>query len=401
MARLADYDQFEGLYWDTGSVRNHLAYRGFVAPHTGKPYSEALLMGVSGGAVMGYFSFAYEGHDPHVAILTRNTFDPLETMLSRLGVVQSVQQTGSAAKGLANLVESLEEGLPPLVWADMFSLPYNTLPADDSMWSMEPIVVYGYDEAADRVWVADRARVPLTLTTQELAAARGRVKKTKHRILTLEPPNPEKLTGAVQMGIWDCIKLFTEAPPKGARHNFGLAAFRFWADLLVKPKMRLSWAKIFPPGPKMYAGLTSAFDRIALFGKDGGADRDVYAVFLEEAAQILAKPALSEVAAQFRRSAAAWDELGEALLPDEEPLLGETRQLMVRKHRSFLDQGNAGLEEIRQINTRLSEIKTNVAVEFPLTEAGVKAQCENLRAKILAICEIEEAAIDQMKEIMA
>ena len=74
---------------------------------------------------------------------------------------------------------------------------------------------------------------------------------------------------------------------------------------------------------------------------------------------------------------------------------------MQRKHRSFLDQGNAGLDEIRQINARLAEIKTAVVAEFPLTEAGVKAHCENLRAHILAICEIEEAAIAQLKEVMA
>ena len=61
-------------------------------PHTlVSPILKQLLLGVSGGIVMGYFTFAYEGYDPHVALLTRNTFDPLNTMLSRLGIVQEVQ----------------------------------------------------------------------------------------------------------------------------------------------------------------------------------------------------------------------------------------------------------------------------------------------------------------------
>jgi hypothetical protein len=61
MPKLKDYNQFNGRHWETGTVHNYFAYTGVKAPHTGQPYSEALLMGVSGGAVMGYFSFAYEG----------------------------------------------------------------------------------------------------------------------------------------------------------------------------------------------------------------------------------------------------------------------------------------------------------------------------------------------------
>lgn len=64
MPTLNDYRQFNGLHWETGSVCNHLGYQGFKAPHTNQPYTEALLLGISGGAVIGYFSFAYEGYDP-------------------------------------------------------------------------------------------------------------------------------------------------------------------------------------------------------------------------------------------------------------------------------------------------------------------------------------------------
>ena len=142
MPQLANYAAFDGLHWETGSVRNALDYAGARAPHTGLPYSEALLMGVSGGAVMGYFSFAYEGYEPHVVILTRNTFDPMDTLLARLGIVQTVRQTARADKGVANLVDTLADGSPAIIWADMYSLPYNALPALSLIHISEPTRPY-------------------------------------------------------------------------------------------------------------------------------------------------------------------------------------------------------------------------------------------------------------------
>ncbi len=401
MTKLEDYKQFEGLHWETGSVRNYLDYRGFTAPHTGKPFSEAFLMGISGGAVMGYFSFAYEGYDPHVVILTRNTFDPLDTLLERLGPVQNVLQTAKADRARKNLLEMLEDGVPAIVWADVVSLPYNAYPPGTDYWGMMPVVVYGYDQAADLVWISDRVRVPLTVTPAELDAARGRIKKIKHRILTLGPPNLEKLAGSVRLGIWDTIKLYTEKPPKGARHNFGFAAFERWSEVLTRPKMAGSWAKVFPPGRAMYNGLTTAFSSITTFGKDGGAERDMYADFLDEAGVLLEKPGLQAVADHFRQSARAWDRLATALLPDEIPLFKETRELMLRSHKIFLDQGMESVEERLALHARLEELKSQAAADFPLDQAEAEAFCQALSARIQAICEIEKTAVEQMSALMS
>jgi hypothetical protein len=196
MTILQNYKQFYGLHWETGTVRNFWDYRGVRAPHTGQAISEALLLGISGGIVMGYFSFAYEGYDPMARILTRNTFDPWVTMLSRLGVEQEIRHTSKPDKAIHNLTDTLAAGTPAIVWADMYSLPYNTLPYDEGMWAMFPILVYGYDEADNMVWLADRARVPLTVTTADLHTARARVKKDKFRIITLSPPNWDRLATA-------------------------------------------------------------------------------------------------------------------------------------------------------------------------------------------------------------
>ncbi len=401
MPTLANYHHFAGRHWETGSIHNYYAYRGIKAPHTDQPYSEALLLGISGGAILGYFSFAYAGYDPHVALLTRNTFDPLNTLLARLGVVQELLQTSNPSKAVSNLLDTLADGLPALVWADMWSLPYNALPYDEGMWGMMPVLVYGYEAVADQVWIADRANVPLTITTSELAAARRRVKQDKFRILTLDQPDPEKLAAAVTAGIWDCIKLYTEKPPKGSANNFGLKAFQTWADLLTKPKLRMSWAKEFPAGVKMYAGLTSAFSHYGATGIHGDADRLLYADFLEEAAAILGKAALRQVAAGFRTSGQAWQALGTILLPDAVAPFGETRRLIERRRHLFTTQGGAALAEIQQIDERLRAIRASMLTDFPLTDAETGAHCKAISTQLLQIRDREQAAIYQLRDSMA
>lgn len=402
MTVLDNYTHFLGRHWETGSAANFMAFRDMRAPHTGRPYSEALLLGVSGGAVMGYFSFAYEDYDPMARILTRNTFDPWTTMLSRLGVAQTVQHTAKADTAVRNLTAALEEGTPAIVWADLWSLPYNALAWDEGMWAMFPVVVYGYDDGADLVHIADRARVGLTTTTGALAAARGRAKNNKHRLITLEAPDPARLPAAVSAGIWDCIRLYTEPPPKGTANNFGLSAYRWWVELLTKPKARLSWEREFPAGTKMLAGLTSAFTDIALSGKEVGdfADRNRYADFLDEAAVILNRPALGEAAELFRRSAGEWDALVGLLLPDDVEPFRETRELMTRRHDAFLDRGNAAREEMLGIDARLAAIRDAIATDFPLTQPQIEAHRARMAEQIMAIHDVEAAAVETLKGAM-
>lgn len=399
MTVLKNYKHFDGSHWETGCIYNYFDYRGIKAPHTGKPYSEALMLGVSGGIVMGYFTFAYKGFDPQARILTRNTFDPRTTMLSRLGVMQNVYQTANPEKAETNLLRELENGTPVLVWADAYSLPYNCL-SPEEMWFMRPVLVYGYDATAGQVLLADRAHVPLALTTAELALARARIKKDKFRVATLEAPDDAKLATAIQQGIWDCIKLFTEKPPKGGKNNFGFAAYRWWMELLTHPKVRMSWEREFPAGTRMYSGLTWTFTDIATFGRDDAADRGLYAAFLDEARLVLNKPGLEEAAQHFRRSAEAWHSLSLALLPDEVPAFRETRELIVRRRQLFREQGDGAREQIQSINTRLKEIRREVDAQFPLDTAQVLDFRANLSEHIRVIHDVEIQAVALLQATM-
>lgn len=403
MTVLSDYHHFEGLGWSTGYLCNVLAYQGVTAPHTGKPYSEAMLMGINGGICAGYFSFEYEGWEPHLHFLTRYPFDEEPgAVFERMGIPMHIQQTTNPQKAVANLINALAQGKPAIVWGDEASFAYNNMPQGDDFRLVMPFVVYGFDLNTQVVNIADRAQVALTATTEELAAARARITKIKHRMMTIDAPNPERLPAAVEAGIRACIQIFTEPPlfaPK-AKSNFGFDAYNKWANLLTNAKDKTSWARRFAPGSRMYAGLTSAYRYLEVWFTGGRGARDTYADFLDEAAVVLANPALNDVAQQFRTCARLWDELTTALLPDHVTLFKESRELMQQDYHLFLTQGNASLEERRQINTRLDQLKAEAAREFPLSDAEAAAMRQQLREHVLQLRDAEYQAISSLAEVI-
>lgn len=400
MPMLENYNAFDGYYFQTAAIRNALDYQGVKALHTNKAFSEALLFGVSGGMNFGYFYFHYEGHDPMVNILTRNTFNLFEAILERLGIPYDVKQTASIDKGRKNLIEALENGEAPIVLADMWTIPYNALKYDAGMWGMMPLVVYGYDN--DRTYIADRARIGLTVPSDKFDEARSRIKKDKHRIITLSIPDETKLASAVTMGIWDCIKLFTEKPPKGSAKNFGFRAYENWVKLLTKPGVKASWAKNLPRGRELFTGLTSAFYFSQQFGKDDSctAERHMMADFLDEAAFILEKPALAEISPKFRVAGDAWKTLGEALLPDDVPLLKDARDIMIEKHSLFLNEGNQSTEKRLELTQREEELKS-ISEDFPLSDEEVIQFQERIAEQVMVVHDLEQDAIMSLREVMS
>lgn len=403
MVVLSEYRHFSGRHWETGPIHNALAYQGITAPHSDEPPSEALLMGISGGAAFGYFTFEYSGYLPHLILLTRNTFDPLETLFERLSLPRDVRQTTSADKGLANLTDVLESGLPAIVWVDKFTLPYNCLPYDENNWHMTPLLVYGIKEG--QAYLADRAEVPIQLDIDTLQQARARVKKDKFRVMALGTPNWDRLPAAVSKGIWQCISLFTDAPPKGKRDNFGLAGLNYWAKMLTNTRNKQSWVRYFPPGERLWMALVGDAVQPGAYswirkGKGNSAERGMYADFLNEAAIILGKPTLEEVARLFRQSEAQWTELSNMTLRDDVPELAQAADLLTRKQQLFLSQGTNATQEIQAINTKLNELMQAATDAFPVTEADIMAWQEELAAQVLVIHDAEHEAITQLQSVM-
>ncbi len=392
--------RFTGRHYETGSIHNALKAQGVKAPHTGEPYSEALLLGVSGGIAFGYFTFEYKGHLPHVALLTRNTFGPFTTMLERLGIAQDIQQTNKPEIAEKNLKTVLASGLNPLVLADQFSMPYSDL-NPKQMWNMAPVLATATDGST--VTVVDRSSQPFHVAMADLTKARGRVKEDRFKLMTLDAPQTQKLPAAVHQGIWQTIQLFTEKPPKGGRDNFGFAAYEKFADLLVNTRNKHGWARYFEPGVRMFHALVGApgqpgaYFWVNHWGAADGAERGLYADFLDEAAVILKRPTLRESAAVFRESHKLWLKFADALLPQDVPMLAESRKLIDRKQKLFFEQGEAALDEIRAVNVQLRALLKEAETDFSLTTTAAMDLRANWSELIRQISATEQQAVQGLQ----
>lgn len=403
MAQLPNYHHYDGHFPTTAAIGNALSYQGVLAPHTGKPYSQGMLMGIAGGIAFGYFTFAYEGYDLQVNLLTRNTFHNYgwDAVARRLRLTQDVIHATRADRARSKLIELLEAGVAPIVWADPFTLGYESSELGDQMWAMMPMVVADYDQHAT---VADRAQAPIRVPAQLLDQARARIKKDKFKIITLDAAQDIDLAAAVRGGIADCIALFVDRPPRGSAKNFGFAAYRRWIAALTKPNSTSSWAKIAPPGRQLFAALTTAFKYGLLYWKDAScsADRLLFAQFLTESAQVLGDDRLIAASSACGRIAALWQKLGSRLLPDEVPLLRAAREALNKRHRIFLERGNAAPDELGRLDAELRTL-TETADELLPQQLGTDSSelLQQIATAVAAIWEAERELILELQTVVA
>ena len=182
MPILPSYIQFGGCHPETAAMTNALAAQGVTAPHTGQPYTEAMLLGLGGGLGAGYILWEFKAHPTPVAILVvgfRNNWQYpikfMEAAAKRLKVATRLRETGGRALAAKQLRDALEAGMPAIAWVDLGHLPYLQLPEGLKGHIGHLLAVCG-QEADGAFWVDDRAAKPYRVSADGLADAQQTVR---------------------------------------------------------------------------------------------------------------------------------------------------------------------------------------------------------------------------------
>jgi Butirosin biosynthesis protein H, N-terminal/Domain of unknown function (DUF4872) len=396
----AEYQLLGGVHPDTHAIAGVLANRGLVDPSTGRPLSEAMVLGVGGGLGAGYILWEFKAHDLRTLVFGfRNSWQYPDRWArktcQRLGVPADVHETGSPRRAEEELRAAVGQGVPVIAWADQQALGYRHLPDWLEGHGGHPVTVYGIDEQAGLVLIDDRNRAPLTVPLDALAAARARVGSYKHRLLVLDAPAAELDTDGLRRAVR--AGLAEQVEHLGQRSDsFSLPAFRKWARLLTSTGNAKAWPKVFADGVGLFDACLSVYENLEpTAGSGGGNLRGLYAQFLEEAARLLDTPPLATAAGAYREAAARWHQVAEVALPADRDPFAEARRLTDRLQ-AEVELGDAGRRQAAETAARLWALRDRWRPAFPGDDDRVGALLADLAAAVGAACDAEEAALRRL-----
>lgn len=374
---LQGLEPFVGKHCETTALKRGLDYHGL-------SLSEEMLFGLGGGIG---FLYWHSKSMPLPFIGTRNgkVANFACKACRRIGATVTVVETSSPKRGYEELKSLLRDDEPAITYVDMVYLPYLSLP-ESAHFGGHAVVVFGLDENEQEAYVYDRGRKPVTVSMGDLAKSRSSrfpPFPPKHRLLKIRyPAKIRNVEEGVKDSILECCQSMLKPPIK----NIGLAGMEKWSKLVAQ------WPQQFQ-GINLLGALMNGFIYIETGGTGGSGFRPMYARFLEDASDIVGKPALKEVAALIRETGKMWTRIASALLPDSWSDLGRVRKLLTQKNRLFEDQEAGALgkmKEIDQLTVKAVEDLKNP----PIFLADVKEH-------ILECYRIEKQAFEKLSAIMS
>jgi hypothetical protein len=400
----SEYLLLGGAHPDTHAITGVLANRGLLDPDTGRPLSEAMVLGVGGGLGAGYILWEFKAHDQRSLVFGfRNSWQYPDRwalkVCARLGVPAGMHETSSPRRADQELRAAVGQGVPVIAWADQQFLGYRHLPAWLEGLGGPPVTVYGIDERAGVALVDDRNRAPLTVPLDALAAARARVGSYKHRQLVLDAPAAELDTDGLRKAVRE--GLAEQVEHLGRRSDsFALPAFRKWARLLTGSGNAKAWPAVFADRAGLFGACLSVYENLEPVGWGGGNLRGLYAEFLDEAAGLLGTPALGRAAARYREAAARWHEVAEVAVPAGREPFAEARRL-TGQLQDQVERGDAAQAEVAAAAAALWALRDRWRPQFPGDDADVDALLSTMAAAVTAACVAEEAALASLAGALA
>ncbi len=362
--------------------------------------TEAMVFGVAGGIGAGVFAFRYEKENfSSFFVSGRHRWDDdlafIQTAVGRFGAEARITESGGAVASERQLDEALARGGPVIAWVDAAHLPHRALPRIYSGGAYHVVVVYGSSDSGEAFRIGDLADEPFEISRSDFSAARGRIKKQKNRLLTLEGAADRDLATAIHEGLAACHHGLLH----GRMKNFTIEAFSSWAERLSGKVDKESWDRMFPIGGPLWSGLTSIFDYVEFYGSGGGLMRPMFATFLREARVLTGDERLGALAEAYSELGGEWSALAESALPDGVEAFEEAKRLLTTKSELFFSGGSS--EQIADVWKRLGEMRDRAQEAFPLSSFEASDLRRALQSRVRQLYEREVAAAEALGQVVA
>jgi hypothetical protein len=394
-----------GLHPETATLANVLANQGVVSGVTGKPLTEAAILGIGGGLGAGYILWEFQAEHrgkihrgPVLTLGFRNQWQypwiPGWTgkTLNRLGIEPDTHETGGANRAREALDARLDAGELVIASVDLQSV--GTWGRSDDLAGHEGLVVVVLARDSDGWYlIDDRGVDPFRVPPAVMAAARGRIGSFKHRILALRTtPGPiaaERIRAAMRAGLEDQVDHL-----RSQSDSFSLPAWRKWARLMTDRRNEKAWPRVFARGDGLFGSLLDLLELVdGHVGASGGHLRELYAAALDEAAIALEIPALANAAQAWRGVADQWEELAYAAVPPDLDGAADAVEALETLHEAVM-AGEPGRVRVRAAAATALSIRERYDRAFPLPDERVDAILHDLGDRVMAIHAAEIAALE-------
>jgi hypothetical protein len=371
------YDEFGGGQHRLSALAAHLLRQaGYRAPHTGEPFTEAMMVGLGGGVGFLYAVFEYKGWPPLMTIVAQHHPEPwLPAVLDRLGAQYTQEHNTAPKKALTALHGALDAGRPVYCTVDLTALPWHAGELAHSEVPYEVVVAGRHD---GQFYVDDTSVAPLAIAEADFAGAWARHRKGRHhRIVLAGAAAPVDLPAAVRSAIATTVAHLT-GPVLGHSFdsNFGFSGMAKLAAQLRDSRTRNGWAKRFGTPVAFFHGVRRLYECLELQFTAPGATRPSYAAFLDEAAPVVGSAVLTEAATLFRRSGAVWSQVADRAA-NATTGLGAYTDLCEQRLLLMLTGGRDAIGEIAALSDKINEL-TEGAAPDEAVRTGLFAELADL-----------------------
>jgi hypothetical protein len=349
-----------------------------------------MVAGLAGGIGFMYFSFSYAGHLPTMTIVPRSHPRPFVAgALERSGVPHRTTETASAAKAARELDGALDAGRTPICTIDRSGLAHQVWA--DALPGAEPYDVVVAGRRGDVLLLDDERLTPVEVPADAFAAARAAHRKSRHRMIVVEPAaGSVDLGPAIRVSVAVTVHDLTEdVMPNNFAGNFGLRGLAKWSEALADRRTKTGWARLFDSGPAHGHALRRLYDCLTFDHSSPGAMRPLYADFLAEAADVLDDPALREAAGRYAEAGELWSAIADAAVGGS---LGGYRPLVERRLELLLGGGDD--DEARELARRTEALTAGL----DLSDADRLAELDRLADLAARVLPVEREACDLLAE---